>query len=112
MAAGGELTERIRKAIVNATKLIDAWAENTPMALRLAREVEVVLAKPSRRLIAVFPHQNYVELAQHFLHRHFIAGANPLLAIAERVVFQTHNELGDFWPRVKVSDQVLFVGLN
>src|SRR5258708_40134364 len=104
MAAGGELTERIRKAIVNATKLMDAWAENTPMVLRLARVVEALLAKPSRRLISVFPHQNYVELAQHFLHGHFIAGANTLLAIAESGVFQTPNALADFKHRAYILE--------
>lgn len=110
--AAREHTERLRKAMTKAISLIDAYAEGTPIALRLAREIENLLKKSNRQLLLVLPSLNDIELAQHFLRRRLADNPAALEFANQHIMFRTHAEVGATWSALRKNDEVVFVGLN
>jgi hypothetical protein len=71
LAAGcyGSKMPEVEKAIVKARKLVDAWAEATPMALKLQAAVKKHTIESRDGLVVVLPSQRYITLAHRFLAR-------------------------------------------
>lgn len=71
LAAGcyGSKMPDVEKAIGKARKLIDAWAEGTPMALKLQAAIKKHAIDSRDGLVVVLPTQRYISLAHRFLAR-------------------------------------------
>lgn len=57
------------RAIFKAEQLIDAWADATPMALRLLYEVQKHAVDNGNSLSIILPNNKYIQLAYRFLER-------------------------------------------
>ncbi len=57
------------EAISKAEKLIDMWADATPLASKLFSEVKKYVIEDRKKLLIVLPNIDYIELAQNFLKR-------------------------------------------
>jgi len=110
-AAGGE-GERIRAALDKANVLLGHWAEHTPMALRLAREVEALAAKPRQQMVVVLPKAAYIAVAHRFLRRQLATKGITLAGLADRLWFRTHGELKDVLGERHDITKFIFVGLT
>jgi hypothetical protein len=71
LAAGcyGSKMPDVEKAITKARKLVDNWAEATPMALKLQAAVRKHAIDSRDGLVVVLPSQRYIMLAHRFLAR-------------------------------------------
>lgn len=108
----GDKAEGVRKATQRATKLVESYNDQTPLARRIAKLIAACLTKPKFRLAIFFRSNTDVAVAKAFLNRNpdFPVGAD-FSAVEGRVDFLIHKELGQVLEASVVPTRFVFVGL-
>ena len=105
----GQKMSEVEKAIVRARKLVDAWAEATPMALKLQAAVRKHAIDSRDGLVVVLASQRYITLAHRFLARtlgHQWAQAEP------RIEWHTLTTVAKNLSAASGRRHFVFVGVN
>jgi hypothetical protein len=110
--AAGAHSHDVEVALDKATKLVtDSWIEATPVALRLAKEIDEVVTKPKKRALVVLLKGPYIDIAKQFLGRHH-AQSGLLENLESRITFIPHRELRNHLSTIADYDRLFFVGMN
>ena len=107
----GVHSDSIAKALESAIRLIEHWAEATPLALGLASELEESAAKKRYAIAVMLPGRDYVPVAQQFLARYFAAKGYDVEGLKERIDLRTHKELGSVLGGERKYQRLVFVGM-
>lgn len=104
--------EAVRRAVSRATKLVEAYNDETPIAKRIAKELDLCLARHNTRVAVVLRFNPDVPVARAFLTRYAgFPNGQSFAAIADRVDFITHKELAGVLTSGELPTKFIFVGM-
>lgn len=96
-------------AIAKAERLIDAWADATPMATRLLAEVQKHASTGKSQLCIVLPSQKYIDLANRFLQRKL---DSKWASVEPHLHWYTLSSVGRAMSGEQRGKHFVFVGIN
>lgn len=104
--------EAVHRAVFRATKLVEAYNDETPIAKRIAKELDLCLARHKACVAVVLRFNHDVSIARAFLTRYagFPKGQS-FAAIADRVYFITHKEIAGVLTSGQLPTKFIFVGM-
>lgn len=104
--------EEVRRVITRGGSLVETYAEATPLASRLAREIGVCVSKAKATVVVLFRFSSDIAVAQSFL-RHYPHFPNnrPFSDFSDRVSFHNHRELAEILAAPSRPSKFIFVGL-
>lgn len=112
-ALASDALNRVRasvvRAIERAEKLIDDWADATPMAARMLSEVRKSAVSESRGIALVLPNSRYILLAHRFLERTL---CNDWVLAKSRIEWHTLSSVAETLTGDRKGKHLLFVGVN
>jgi hypothetical protein len=108
----GVHVEDVRQTIVRATRLVESYADATPLASRLAKEVGACAEKAKTSVVVLFRFSADIAVAHLFLSRyaHYPRG-KPFNEFANRVSFHNQRELAQIVESKTLPSKFVFVGL-
>jgi hypothetical protein len=108
----GDKAEAVRRVMGRVVKLLTAYAEATPLALRLAKEVGVYAEKRKTVITVAFRFNADIAIAQAFFERYAdFPGGQSFAAFRDRVRFINHRELADKLAEADASARFVLAGL-
>lgn len=108
----GHRAERIRRAVLRAGKLVTAYADATPMALRFAKEVAAVLRNRDATIAVAFRFNDDIPLAEQFLANYDgFPGGLSYEQLKSRIRLVNHREVPDVLAKHDPPSALLMSGL-
>jgi hypothetical protein len=108
----GTHVDDVRQAITKATRLVDTYAEATPLALRLAKEVGACSEKIKTSVVVLFRFSADIAVAQSFLSRYaHYPGSRSFTEFSNRVSLRNQRELAQIVDSKILPSKFVFVGL-
>jgi hypothetical protein len=102
----------VRQAISRATRLVETYADATPLASRLAKEVGVCAEKAKTSVVVLFRFSADIAVAQSFLSRHgHYPSGRSFSEFSNRVSLRNQRELAQIVDSKVLPTKFVFVGL-
>lgn len=110
--AMGAYGEDVRRALARATQLVENYAEMTPLAARLAKEIGADATRAKASIVALFRFSSDIAVAQSYLERyeHYPNGLS-FSDFSQRVALRNHRELPQILEADTRPTKFIFVGL-
>ena len=108
----GTSVQDVRHATAKATRLVEAYAEATPLASRLAKEVGLCAERAKTKVAVLFRFSADIAVARSFLSRyaHYPSG-KQFSEFSNRVSFHNQRELAQIVESKALPSKFVFVGL-
>jgi hypothetical protein len=108
----GAYVDDVSQAISRATRLVESYAEATPLASRLAKEVGTCAERVKTTVAVLFRFSSDIAVAQSFLSRyaHYPNGRS-FSEFSSRVLFRNQRELAQIIDSKILPSRFIFVGL-
>ncbi|HXV84265.1 MAG TPA: hypothetical protein VEG60_30820 [Candidatus Binatia bacterium] len=108
----GDKTELVRRTVSRATKLVEAYDDETPIAKRIAKEVSLCASKHKASVTVAMRFNSDIPVAKAFLARYDgFPDGQPFSTLADRVEFINHREVSDLLASGKPPTKFIFVGM-
>lgn len=99
----------VDKVIAKAEKLIDDWADSTPMAAKLLAEIQKHVVDSRGSLSIVLPSKKYILLAHRFLQRKM---GDQWTTAESRLDWHTLSSVGNTLTGKRRDWHLMFIGVN
>jgi hypothetical protein len=107
-----DVAQSVRRAVTRASKFFETYYEATPIAKRIAKELDFEKLKPNDRIAVVLRYNADMAVAKAFLANYSgFSDGKAFSSIADRVDLINHKEVPRFLTSESAPAKFIFVGL-